>query len=430
MTIATTNIGTAGAIALGVSASVGAGGVPSGSLIVVCIQDTTVGAATGSVADTAGNTYTLIASKSPNNSSTNGAAQMFYAWNSSALSSGNSITYTGTDASRSKSISAFYATGIQTSSDPLDTAVTVTGSSAVASPSALVSGTPAVAGELFVACLGRNNPTGAVFSQDTTHGWATPPNAASEGSGSPHSGINGGSQVNAGTSTISWQPTFNTGANSGSIVAGFKPDTGGGSRTLSGALTLGALSASGSLAVRNRISGALSLGALTATGSLKVAHKFSGALALGSLSASGSLKTANRVSGALSLGALAVSGSFSVHSAGAISGALHLGPLTTNGSLKVKVSTHGALTLGPLSLSGTLLLPRHVSGSITLGPMTITGSILSGSGPVIDHGTAQRVGEQVLSPRRPRTTTLSPRNARITSLSPSRPRRPTLTGRG
>jgi len=226
MAIAVTNIGTGAAIALGVSAAVGAGGVPAGTLIVVCVQDTTVGAATGSVADTAGNTYTLITSKSPNNSTTNGAAQMFYAWNSLALSSGDSITYTGTDATRSKSISAAYATGIQASSDPLIAASvnTATGTSQTLS---VTSGSPGVAGALFVAFVGRNNPTSATFTQDTADGWSNPPNDAHEGSGSPHSAVNCGSQVNAANSTLTFAPGWNTTCNQAQLIAAFTPSSGG-----------------------------------------------------------------------------------------------------------------------------------------------------------------------------------------------------------
>lgn len=220
--MARTNIGTGAVIALTVSITVGAGGVPAGNLIVVEVQDTTPGAATGTMSDTAGNTYTLAISRSPNNSSTNGSTQYFYAWNCAALVSGNTIVYTGTSGTTSKSVSAVYTNEADNTADPLISAVTTTATGTSATLS-VTSGVPGVANAVFFACVGRNNPTGAVFTQDTAHGWSNPPNDTHEGSGSPHSGINGGSQVNATNSALTFAPGWSTTANQALLIIAFNP---------------------------------------------------------------------------------------------------------------------------------------------------------------------------------------------------------------
>lgn len=103
--------------------------------------------------------------------------------------------------------------------------------------------------------------------------------------------------------------------------------------------------------------------------------------------------------------------------------------------------TSAASFVGDVLAAGSILVAAGASTFAAIGASIVsTIATLVGSStanfvgpdviPPIDHGSAQRVGEQVLSPNRPRIATLSPRNGRVTSLSPSRPRRTTLSGRG
>jgi hypothetical protein len=158
MAISLTNLGTAsGTTAVNAT-------VPAGSLIVACVANTSSG--TASVTDLAGNTYFAL-------SQSLGVRiiGIYYAWNCLPLSAQN-ITYNDTGAG-SGVISAFYATGIQTASNPLDLeSGNFSGSSTA--PSANV--TSSAAGDLFVAIVGTDGPSSDTFTQDSAHAaWATPP---------------------------------------------------------------------------------------------------------------------------------------------------------------------------------------------------------------------------------------------------------------
>lgn len=220
MAISITNIGVAtGATSVNPTVAVPAGGVPANALIVVAVADDSLSGVVGSgtMSDTI-NTYLSTAAIGNNNApATNGFGQMFYSAGVSALTNSNSITYTKVLLTATASISAFYATGIATSS-PLDTAVTATATSAGANPS-VTSGTPSVAGELFVAILSMRRGAAPAFTQDTGHGWAIPPNSELIALAA----IGGGTQVNAGTGTITFSPTITTGVTTSAVqVFGFK----------------------------------------------------------------------------------------------------------------------------------------------------------------------------------------------------------------
>lgn len=225
MTITVVNIGTNSTIATpgSLAISVGGGGVPAASLIVLLVTDNTT---TGSASDTAGNTYQVGPSKQV---TYNGYAQIFFVYNSLALSSGNSITYTAT--SIAWSMSAFYATGIQTSSNPLDTSVTASLNN-YGALNTLTSGTPSVAGELFVAMLGSKSAATTAgpypwFVQDTADGWGGPPPTSvyDATSGGPLTAVDGGYQINSGTGTKAFTPGGNGSStyDYASIIVGFKP---------------------------------------------------------------------------------------------------------------------------------------------------------------------------------------------------------------
>ena len=206
MAISVTNIGVnANTTGATVAITVPAGGVPVGALICLTSSESTNSFPPGSVADTASNTYAEVISARRSDGPT-GFGSIFYAWNVAALVSGNTITYTKVASGARTAISAFYATGILTISDPLDSAATASAFGTGVSPS-VTSGTPSVAGDLFVAAVifGGNHS----FTQDTGHGWATPFNESASGATSTDACVDGGNQINPGTGTKIYAPTIN-----------------------------------------------------------------------------------------------------------------------------------------------------------------------------------------------------------------------------
>lgn len=188
--------------------------VPARSLIVVGITEIQP-SSNGSVADSAGNSYTLIKQAYVNGNSGLGNIQLFYAYNVLPLS-GGSITYTKATSGDATSISALFASCIQTTPSPLDAAVTASATASSSTPS-VTSGTPGQAGELFVGFLGWNG-TGT-FTQDSTNAaWAS--TLTFENSSSASGG--GGSVVNSGTGTLKYAPTMGTSHYNAIIIAGFK----------------------------------------------------------------------------------------------------------------------------------------------------------------------------------------------------------------
>lgn len=197
-----------------ITATVPAGGVPAGSLICVAVDErATVG--NPSCADAATNTYTRILSEV---ATSRGQLDLFYAWNASALTAGQTITVTkaGNDAI---AVSAFYATGIQTSSDPHDSAVDAVATGSTTTPS-VTSGTPSASGDLFVALLAQTNTS--TFTQDTTHGWLSPPPIEANPGGTSPAQLDGGTQINSGTGTITFAPTITSATQWAIGVTAFK----------------------------------------------------------------------------------------------------------------------------------------------------------------------------------------------------------------
>lgn len=215
--ISVTNIGTnsnsAGAT---VAITVPVGGVPSGALICFAVDENS-GAAGGSVADTSGNTYNLVSTVGLNNDiASNGFGRFYYVQNATALSSGNSITWTKQVSGNQASVSAFYATGVATAS-ALDASVTATAFGSSTTPT-VTSGTPGQAGELFVGALWSK--AGGTFTQDSGNSWAIPFN---QGGATAATQVNGGNQVNAGSGTKTFAPTLSSSVPWSTGVWGFKP---------------------------------------------------------------------------------------------------------------------------------------------------------------------------------------------------------------
>jgi len=175
-------------------------GAPSGSLVIVFIACNNVTAPT--ISDDGLNTYTRIG-----NTGSTSNILIYYAWNANAT---NVITITPA-ATMSMGYAFFYATGVQTTSDPLDQNVTpTTGTSA--SPS-ITSGTLAATGELVIAGLCVNGPVAQdTFTQDTAHGWANIVGSSGTGTGGGNASSNwgwqGGYQIPSDTLAKTWAPTI------------------------------------------------------------------------------------------------------------------------------------------------------------------------------------------------------------------------------
>src|SRR5438105_1194548 len=93
--VSVTTIGTAtGSVVASAAITVPAGGVPKGSLIVVCVADSSVSVVGGSVGDSKSNSYTRATGADNNNSTLNGFGAIFYAFNVAALVQNDTITYT------------------------------------------------------------------------------------------------------------------------------------------------------------------------------------------------------------------------------------------------------------------------------------------------------------------------------------------------
>jgi hypothetical protein len=223
MTIAVTNIGTVGnsTTVATISVTVPAGGVPANALIAVIVGESG-NTAGGSIADTATNSYNA-ATAVFNNNTTGGYGQLFYSYNSAALVSGNSITFTKTASNTGAAVSAIYATGIQVSPNPLDSAVTAS-VFANSSSATATSGTPGVSGELFLAISSQTSTF--TFIQDSGHGWTSPPNSVSGSNLTNRSSIGGGAQVNAGAGALTFSATYSNNGPLQASVYGFKPLSG------------------------------------------------------------------------------------------------------------------------------------------------------------------------------------------------------------
>lgn len=197
--------------------------VPTGSLILVAVRDDTSSVGTRTCVDSKSNTYTTVSQVAINNNTGLGAVTLFYAWNCIALTSTDTITVSSAHTSEIIQMTACYASGIQTSSDPQDTAVKATNTGVSTTPS-VTSGTPVQAGELFVGVLGVGitEATDEGFNQDTGNGWAAPPNRRFNTDGTRGGSVEGGTLVNAGTGTKTYAPTTNVSQNWGIIITGFK----------------------------------------------------------------------------------------------------------------------------------------------------------------------------------------------------------------
>jgi len=190
-----------------------ANGVPAGATIIVAVREstTTTNPTSGSVTDSAGNSYTLSGAIV----NTAGRTGIWYCQNCLTIASAGTITYTKTGATTDPTvICAGYITGI----GAYDSAVFASSvSNSNVTTLTVTSGTPSVAGELFVAFMGVQ-VSETTITNDLY--WASPPfDAAVSTTPCPI----GGFRLNAGNGALTYVPSWGTTGTCAGAVIGFQP---------------------------------------------------------------------------------------------------------------------------------------------------------------------------------------------------------------
>lgn len=194
------------------SISIGAGGVPAGSQIVLCCcDDGNGGIAQASVTDTAGNTYVSVTGSALSAP----YVDIIRARTGLALSNGNTITYTRSSGGTHSNIEAFYVTGLRN----VAAQAQATNSGLSAAPT-VTSTTPDDVGFLFVGAAGGAAAI-ASFTQDSTHAsWGSPPGQVSL----VLPPLGGGTVINSSKTALTYAPTFGTSTNWGAVITALKAD--------------------------------------------------------------------------------------------------------------------------------------------------------------------------------------------------------------
>jgi hypothetical protein len=172
--------------------------------------------------------------------------------------------------------------------------------------------------------------------------------------------------------TSSTNPSWSLGTAATCYQAGVAYKTASGTVTGSGAITLGAISASGAATFLDDASGAITLGSIATTGEGTFTASASGAVTLGAISASGSGTFTASASGSITLGTIETSGTgkFLASSSGSIT----LGAISASGSAFSGCTAAGAVALGSLEASGTGTFLATATGDVTLGSIDAAGS--------------------------------------------------------
>lgn len=203
-----------------VAATVPVGGVPAGAVICVVVCDRSISSPAGSVTDTAGNTYAAVDGQTLDTDTSKGFLRIFYAFNVSALVSGNTITYTKAVSGSAASISCLQITGVDTVA-PLDTGATAKARGNSATPS-VTSGTPHGEADAIIGAIGIQGSSGT-FTQDATNGaYATPPDASVTGTTNSDARVNGGSLVHTAATAKIYAPTYSVAKNWAAMIVAFK----------------------------------------------------------------------------------------------------------------------------------------------------------------------------------------------------------------
>jgi hypothetical protein len=203
-----------------VAITVGAGGVPAGSLIVVGCADSSSATTLMACTDTAGNTYQRN-SQLLNGNTALGYETSYFAWNTAALVNGNTITVTLGQTGKNAAVSAFYCTGALTSATPLEFN-TVPNAGSSTTPTVGPSNVPAANGNLFVYFVGTDGTSADTFTQDSINAaWTNfPVRAGIAGAGGPT--IAGGAFIQSTAAALSAAPVLGTSRDWGIIIRSFK----------------------------------------------------------------------------------------------------------------------------------------------------------------------------------------------------------------
>lgn len=232
MALAATNIGTNSSDS-GASSTVSVGSTLAvGSIVVILCGEYTSTATPGTVADSQGNSYSLISSGNPNNNTGYGIFSVYYAVLSKALVGGtDTITYTKHTSGNDAMTTAWVMTG----AGILDTGVTASTYGSSSSPS-VTGGAPVGTNDYILGLLGMAGSVSDSFTQDSTHAaYSTPPNRSNDaGSGL---WLAGGGVLNTGSGALTYAPTT-TSRPWIAFMIGFKPPTTTNLSATAGAYTL------------------------------------------------------------------------------------------------------------------------------------------------------------------------------------------------
>jgi len=192
----------------------------SGSFIFIEIYEQNVTGLAGTLSDGL-NTWTKISTLSPNNDPSLGTVSTWYSFSGVATTD---PIYTLNTSGVFCAASSFYALGVQSVSDPRDTAAGVTatgsGTTLLATSGTLVD----VGGELMIGAVGWNGAATDTFIQDVNannEGWQDPPGLLKNG----NTEIAGAYTLRPGTTApISYAPSISVSRPWCLTLCGFRPE--------------------------------------------------------------------------------------------------------------------------------------------------------------------------------------------------------------
>jgi hypothetical protein len=219
MAIRVIDIGTASGTA-GATVTITGVTIPAGALIFIAAFEKNTNGSFGNFTDTASNSY-FGADVSTTSAGTSGGTFVSqYAFNASAINNGN-ITYTKATSGVFTALTAFYATGILRTSDPLDSNA-ANGTTGTSTTPSITSVSPlSVSGELVVGFLAWVAGAGDTYIQDTANGYITPFDSLINTGAA--AGIGGGYIIRPITVAPTFAPTLNNSRAWAISIQGFKP---------------------------------------------------------------------------------------------------------------------------------------------------------------------------------------------------------------
>jgi hypothetical protein len=188
--------------------------VPAGSLILILDIDVSLSAGThGAVTDTQGNSYAVASSFAVSGT---GVEVIWYAFNSKALSTSDTITYTDANAVELQ-MDVADARNVLASANPLDSATAGNADSPSTNTPSVTSGSPSLKGDLFVALVWGNS---SVAATTQSPGWSS---SLSYSPGTTPTNFVAGTIVNTGSGTETYAPTGGTPGGWQAQIIAFKP---------------------------------------------------------------------------------------------------------------------------------------------------------------------------------------------------------------